>query len=332
MDEIFINKNQLNEIIYNLKNNKSILLQGPSGSGKTLFLNLIYKNLYPNGFFINQENTMREINEYSKSLKYNKIIIIDDIEIYDKCVITFIKTHLLINNFPLLISLTTKIKIAEKINIKNIISINIDYPTLDQIKILFKNKFNNQILENIYEKTQGCIRDINLNLNFKYLKQDNDNNTNLVELNEFKNKNNYEIMNIIIKKNFKYNNLNNIYNLLEITELLYENINTDIKNYNKINNNFIILNELENYMLKNLEWNFYNEIQKMKIMSIINNKIKYVTKSKKPIIKNIKKPLINLSIDTQKDKKLSSYEIIMLCERNINIDNKYYNNYIKTLK
>lgn len=308
LKEIISNEKEIESILSLLKLNINVLLTGPHGCGKTIILNLIKKDKYPESFFINQSITVREITEYVNSNKKNKLLIIDDIEIYDKNILTFIKE--LINKNKILVLISS----IDNTTIKKIENVIIKYPSYNDLKILLlKNnvKFTDK---NLYLKTQGCIRDTILNIN------------NNIILNDFKNKTNEEIIDIIVNKNFNFKNLNNISNLNEICNILYENINIDLESYSKINKYYTDFSIIENYIFKSLDWTMYNDIQKMKIMSILlnKNKIKSVSKNKK-ILKTKRDFVYDNSFN-------SKYEIISFANNNIEYNSKYNNFYNKYFK
>jgi hypothetical protein len=307
LKDIVSNQKEITSILSLLTLNINVLLIGPHGSGKTIVLNLI-KEKYKESFFINQSITIREINEYVNCNKKNKLLIIDDIEIYDKNILAFIKELINKNKIVILISS------INNHTIKKIETISLQYPSYEDLKLYFNSHSLHFNDKKLYLKTQGCIRDIILNINSDII------------YNDFKNKNNEEIIDVIVNKTFNFKNLNNISNLNEICNIIYENMNIDLQSYGKINKYYIDLNIIETYIFKSLDWTLYNDIQKMKIMSIllIKNKIKSISKNKKNL-KTKKDFIYDNSFN-------SKYELISFANNNIEYNSKYNNFYNKYFK
>lgn len=256
-----LNKPIINKIIKSIQNKINIILKGPYGSGKTIILKLIYNKFQNNSFFINQSISINEIEHFCNSIKNNKLLIIDDIEIYDKKIINTIKTY---KNITILASSDVKF-ISNKI----FTDIYIDYPKYNEL-CLFLKSYDIIINEDIYNKSCGCIRNIILNYN-------------TLTYNEFLNKTDNDIVKIIINGSYNFKNLNSIHNINEIFTHIYDNIKCDLKSFRLLNKLTLNFSIIENFIIKNLDWNtsMYFDIQKLKILIFKVIKIKSVYKCKK---------------------------------------------------
>ena len=319
------NFNKINNWINDFKNKKTdtncLFLYGPSGSGKTICAHTFLKN---NNYKIIEFNSseMKKKNSFIENLNdilnkknimnmFNKdkqeiAIIMDEIEginIGEKTIFKELLTFIFPKNksarylkYNPFILISNKLDKKQKNLISKCIFIDFEYPSFELLKnlsiiILDKEKisYDKKDLKKIIQISNNDIRQVIINLEYHYIKNDNKNvssNKKDLEINDYKfiehTLSNYISFNnsfILENKNLLfmifYENFVN-YIILKLKEKKYESILNIYKNYSDSD-------ILDYNIYKKQCWNLieYNYIYKITINSfIINCKIKNKCKHK----------------------------------------------------
>lgn len=337
--------------------NKIILCIGPSGIGKTSLLKLIFNELkFTHTELTDYGNYIEFIDNYlnyksidSFFIKTNKLLFIDDLEVYinnDKNINNYLINLENKNNIPIVCVVNKKYdrKIIDLKKKSKVFYLN--KPSVIQTTQLLIDKLTNKDIEITKQKLENIKKIIKVyknNVKLILLNLDNIIMNKEIKQNcyfddKFNDSGLFDIVNDIFNKPYNINELSNIIhgdsNL--ITMLLHENLITELTTRRKIDKDDIteiysdILDDIcngdfiEKFVYSNNEWNLLNILYVLKNLKL-NNKVNEYDIKENDVKNNFTQILTKYSIKCNFNKKKNNMF------ESLNINNSLFDTIIQNI-